>query len=367
MGIEIDFLAVGDASKSGDAIAVRFGNLHGKREEQTVITIDGGTKESGDNLVEHIKTHFGTTSVDFAFLTHPDADHASGMCEVLEKLKVGAVVMHRPWEHSEAIHDLFDDGRTSPDSISERSRENLAAAHEVEKLALAKNIDIIEPFAGLATPDGIIRVLGPTQDFYRESLTRFDYMPELAEVTAKSFSMSLFNAAAQVINWVAEKWDSELLVEPGDDATSPENNSSMILLITVNDKHHLFTGDAGVPALSGALDYAANILVDWSKLKFIQTPHHGSKRNIGPSVLNRLFGGPKPLGNIPNKTTFVSAAKEGDPKHPNKRVTNAFLRRGVKSFVTAGQGKRHHDDAPAREGWSSATPIPFYEQVEDDE
>jgi hypothetical protein len=29
MGIEIDFLAVGDGSKSGDAIAVRFGNLYG--------------------------------------------------------------------------------------------------------------------------------------------------------------------------------------------------------------------------------------------------------------------------------------------------------------------------------------------------
>lgn len=66
MGIEIDFLAVGEASKSGDAIAIRFGNLHGRREEQTVITIDGGTKESGDNLVEHIKTHFGTTHVDLS-------------------------------------------------------------------------------------------------------------------------------------------------------------------------------------------------------------------------------------------------------------------------------------------------------------
>jgi beta-lactamase superfamily II metal-dependent hydrolase len=366
MGIEVDFLAVGDSSKSGDAIAIRFGNLHGKREEQTIITIDGGTKESGEQLVEHIKTHFGTTRVDSAFLTHPDADHASGMVEVLENLVVGQVVMHRPWEHSHAIHDLFDDGRTSPDSISERSRENLAAAHEVEKLALAKNIGIVEPFAGIKTPDGSIRVLGPTEDFYRESLARFDYMPELSEIVANSFSM--FNAAAaRVMNWVAERWDAELLVEPADDATSPENNSSMILLITVNDKLHLFTGDAGVSALSAALDHAATIPIDWSKLTFIQMPHHGSKRNIGPTVLNRLLGGPKPLGNIPDKTTFVSAAKEGSPKHPNKRVTNAFLRRGVKPFVTAGQGKRHHDNAPARAGWSAATPISFYHQVEGDD
>jgi glyoxylase-like metal-dependent hydrolase (beta-lactamase superfamily II) len=79
MGIEIDFLAVGDKAKSGDAIALRFGNLLGNREEQTVITVDGGTLKSGERLVEHVKTYYKTNRVDFGFLTHPDGDHASGM------------------------------------------------------------------------------------------------------------------------------------------------------------------------------------------------------------------------------------------------------------------------------------------------
>lgn len=368
MGIEIDFLAVGDASKSGDAIAIRFGNLHvNKREEQTVITIDGGTKESGAELVDHIKKYFGTTTVDFAFLTHPDGDHASGMSEILENLTVGTVLMHRPWNHSNAIHDLFDDDRTTPNSISDRSKENLSAAHEIEKLATAKGIKIIEPFAGVGTKNGSIKVLGPSLEYYREVLSQFDYMPELIEAkSAENFS--IFNAAARAIKWIAERWDKDLLVEPEEDATSAENNSSMILLITTaNGKQHLLTGDAGVPALSKALDYATANSISLSNLKFIQTPHHGSKRNIGPSVLNRLFGGIKPLGTTPDKTTFISAAKEGEPKHPNKRVTNAFLRRGVKPFVTAGKGVRHHDDAPARAGWSAATPVPFHDQVEDDD
>lgn len=365
MGIEIDFLAVGDASKSGDAIAIRFGNLHGARKEQMVITIDGGTKDSGQKLVDHIKTHFGTTSVNIAFLSHPDGDHASGVSEILENLTVNQVVMHRPWTHSKAIHGLFDDDRTTPNSISERSRENLAAAHAIEQLALTKGIEIVEPFTGIKTDNGSIRILGPTQDYYRELLTRFDYMPELIE--AKEASFSIFNAAAKAIKWVAERWDQDLLVEPEEDATSPENNSSMILLITTDDgKQYLFTGDAGVPALSRALDYADQQRIDLSKLTFIQTPHHGSKRNIGPSVLNRLFGGIKPLGTA-DKTTFISAAKEGAPKHPNKRVTNAFLRRGVKTFVTAGNSICHSDNAPSRAGWTAAPTIPFHNQVEDDE
>jgi beta-lactamase superfamily II metal-dependent hydrolase len=368
MGIEIDFLAVGDASKSGDAIAVRFGNLYSnRREEQTIITIDGGTKESGADLVEHIKKHYGTTIVDYAFLTHPDGDHASGMSEILENLTVRTVLMHRPWNHSNAIHNLFDDDRITPNSIRERSKENLAAAHEIEKLAIAKGIKILEPFAGVGTKDGSIKVLGPSLEYYREVLSKFDYMPELIEAkSAENFS--IFNAAARAIKWIAERWDQDLLVEPEEDATSPENNSSMILLITTgNGTQHLLTGDAGVPALSKALDYAADNSISLSNLTFIQTPHHGSKRNIGPSVLDRLFGGIKPLGTTPDKTTFISAAKEGEPKHPNKRVTNAFLRRGVKPFVTAGKAVRHHDDAPPRVGWSTANPIPFHNQVEDDE
>ncbi len=76
MGYEIDFLAVGDGEKSGDAIAIRYGNLFGGREEQTVVVIDGGDRHSGDILVQHIATHFQTDRVDIAILTHPDSDHA---------------------------------------------------------------------------------------------------------------------------------------------------------------------------------------------------------------------------------------------------------------------------------------------------
>ncbi|MFI1955905.1 hypothetical protein ACH437_29400 [Streptomyces xinghaiensis] len=37
MGYEIDFLPVGEESKGGDAIALRYGNLYGSRRELTVI------------------------------------------------------------------------------------------------------------------------------------------------------------------------------------------------------------------------------------------------------------------------------------------------------------------------------------------
>ena len=40
-GFEIDFLPVGDKSKSGDAICMRWGNLHDPLK-QNVMVVDGG-------------------------------------------------------------------------------------------------------------------------------------------------------------------------------------------------------------------------------------------------------------------------------------------------------------------------------------
>lgn len=62
MGYEIDFLPVGDNSKSGDAIALRYGNLYGSRAEQRVVVVDGGFTDDGEALVNHIRTSWGVNT-----------------------------------------------------------------------------------------------------------------------------------------------------------------------------------------------------------------------------------------------------------------------------------------------------------------
>jgi beta-lactamase superfamily II metal-dependent hydrolase len=360
MGIEIDFLAVGEKGRSGDAICLRFGDLFGSRTEQKVITIDGGNNNSGDALVKHIRDHYKTEVVDLALLTHPDSDHACGMRAVLENLIVRFLGMHRPWLHSATVKSLTDDSRATITSIKRKTKDNLCAAYEVEQLAISKRVEIFEPFAG-EQGNPTIRVLGPSREFYRKMLAKYDFMPGAAPITG-----GLLGAIGEAVKWVAEQWDSELLLEPAIDATSPENNSSLILLLTIEGRHYVFTGDAGVPALSLALDQAALLNIDWSNLAFFQTPHHGSKRNVGPSILNRLFGMPSGIEVPATKNSYISAAKEGEPKHPSKRVTNAFRRRGVNVYATCGSGICLPIGAPTRTGWSSITPLPFYYDVEDD-
>ena len=99
-----------------------------------------------------------------------------------------------------------------------------------------------------------------------------------------------------------------------------------------------------------------------SACETIQAQHHGSRRNIGLTLLDRLRG-PKPPQEQPYKKGLVSAAKD-DAKHPSKRVANAFRRRGARMYgMTNGQTYRQYVNAPERTGWIPAKPLPFYEDV----
>ena len=151
-----------------------------------------------------------------------------------------------------------------------------------------------------------------------------------------------------------------------DSVTSAKNSSSAIVQLIVDNKRLLFTGDAGIKALEQATDQI-DLCSSGAALRLIQIPHHGSKRNIGKSVLNRLIGEPVNQGETRPISAIASTAKSGEPKHPRKAVMNAFTHRGVKAVATRGNGVRHHCDAPARDGWSSLTPEPYHFEYEDEE
>jgi beta-lactamase superfamily II metal-dependent hydrolase len=138
-----------------------------------------------------------------------------------------------------------------------------------------------------------------------------------------------------------EKWDIETLSDSC--TTSAENNSSTVLLVNADDQFWLLTGDAGAPALSQAVDFLYAAQVDYSKIKFFQVPHHGSHHSVGPTLLNRMLGPKLPAGSPLLRTAFCSSAKSA-PKHPSKKVTNAFKRRGLEVHATEGEAKCHGRD-----------------------
>lgn len=159
MAYEIDYFQVGDGERGGDAIALRFGNLTGPRNEQSIVVIDGGFKESGERLVKHIKDFYGTDHADLVVSTHPDADHSSGLCVVLENMSVGQLAMHRPWEHAARIKGFFKSGRITASGLGETLEKSLQNASDLEALATGKSIPIVEPFQGATGFDGAVRIL----------------------------------------------------------------------------------------------------------------------------------------------------------------------------------------------------------------
>src|SRR5665213_783451 len=261
------------------------------------------------HLVNHIKKYYGTDTVNIALLTHPDTDHASGMRQILEKLKVKQLVMHLPWNHSADVKALLDDSRVTTNAIREKAKRNLSAAREIEQLAIAKGIPISEPFAGVKTTDGVLTILGPTKEFYQEMLSGFKFMPEAELKSPVSLLAEALRAfGTTVAKWIAETWSTETLQEPAADATSSENNSSVIFKLEVGGKNLLFTGDAGVPAIKSAISFADANGIALTGINFFDVPHHGSRRNFGPSIANRLFGNIR-QNDAKDWTAFISAAK----------------------------------------------------------
>lgn len=360
MGYEIDFISVGEGEKSGDAIALRFGDLKsGKRDAFKVVVVDGGFKESGgEQLVTHIKKYYGTSVVDLAISTHPDADHISGLEVVINDMDVKELWMHQPWKHTGDISKMFKDGRVTDKSVKEALKKSLDQAQDLEKLAQSKKIPITEPFTGVALA-GKLYVAGPTKNYYEGLLPGFRGTPEPKENVTANFLAKM----AEAVKKVAETFHFETLDDSGE--TSAENNSSVILLLNSDEKYSLLTSDAGIPALNEVIKAFNNTQwFDYSKLNFMQVPHHGSHRNIGPTILNKLIG-PKLKEEKESKITFVSVAEDSDSKHPSKKVMNAFRRRGAPVHATKGKEKRHAHDAPDRERWVSSVPLPFYSEVED--
>lgn len=344
---QIDFLPVesenGLGTKSGDAIAAQFTLADGRT---AVIVIDGGYGTTGESIVEHIDTYYGTRYVDIVISTHPDADHINGLKHVIETLEVGELLVHRPRKHALNIDDF----------------SNLEAVDNLISAAETRGVTVSEPFAGIQRWDGQLRILGPTQDYYRELLQQ--HLQEVKSGVAarrRSLAASLMTKGRDLLAWALPALPIETLGDDGE--TGPRNNTSAIVLLAVDDHRILFTGDAGIPALSAAADQYEIAIgpLDAHPLAVLQAPHHGSRHNLAPSLLNRLVGAPGTRASVFQAP--ISSAK-ASPKHPSPKVVNALTRRG--GYVVATEGKTVCvQNQASRPGWTTVPAIPPLHEADD--
>ncbi|MFF0793287.1 ComEC/Rec2 family competence protein [Streptomyces spiralis] len=336
---EIDFLPVesesGQGSKSGDAIALRF--TVEAEQRNAVMVIDGGFSHIGENLADHIAEYYGTDVVDLVVSTHPDADHLNGLSTLIEKVQAKELLIHRPRMHTHDVSDF----------------SNLEALDDLITIARSRGVSITEPFTGLSRFGRQVSVLGPTASYYESLLEQ-----HLAEERS-GFSRASKSSFSSVDRGLLPKALSYLPIETLDDGgeTGPRNNSSVITLLRVGSHRLMFTGDAGIPALGEACDEYERTVgsFGFAPLSFFQAPHHGSRRNLGPTILNRILGEPG-APHYSGATAFISSAKISE-KHPSPKVVNALTRRGCQVFATEGRTITHWNGAPTRANWTTLTPF----------
>lgn len=343
MDISIDLLKVDNA----DAIIIWMKD----NNNNFVIVIDGGNKDDGEKIINHLNAYIlkpaGKTSPDMIISTHPDKDHLGGLIEVVKHYGNGIslVLVHDPSKHmGQKYFDLKK-------SVQSRVRENgfdfilrsLQNLDDFISLVDHHKIKRYEPFVDAInfSPYPIL-ILGPTQKYYEDLLSGFADLDKFLTSEAKEEYESSLEGDETSLALIYEEMrakDSPCPVVDEVNTTSAENNSSVILEITVSENKYIFSGDAGVEALNHAHN-----LRDLRSVYWLKVPHHGSRRNLS----SELIGIMKP------QISYVSA--KGDKKHPRLALVNCLKKAGSNVYSTHKNGSlwHHRGEFPTRSDYTTA-------------
>jgi beta-lactamase superfamily II metal-dependent hydrolase len=358
---ELEFLRVGDGASSGDAILTHYWD----GAAWHIGIIDGGYEDTGREICDHIRQWYSQNpTIDFVVSTHPDNDHMSGLRVVMEKMSVRELWMHVPWAHAARIQELFRSRRWTTQGLQNELRRQYHYVGELVDLAQKQRTTIKYPWRGEQI--GPFTVMSPTLEMYEGLLPQFRDTPRPDQDMLRYLGHWLEGIGRRVTKYVLkdirEAWDTETLREGG--ITSAENESSVVLVGDLGSGGIFLTGDAGLKALGAAVDYARALGIDLSTyLWLFQVPHHGSRNNISPSMLNRIIGPPVASGATMQPHCIISAGAE-DEEHPRQVVVNALWRRGMRPCVTRNGTVRLQSGLKARQDWIAVTPIPFSTTVE---
>lgn len=328
-GVEIDMLNLGNA----DSILI----TKWTGGQSIRVLIDGGNKGDSERVINFLNG-LGITYLDHIVCSHPHDDHAGGLEGIIKTVPFGRFWMHVPSRHIDMaqlrLALMLESGQAK--NIVRILNESLQTTANLEALINRMGKTVEEPFADQVI--GPLVVYGPTQAFYEQRLAEFKDLGKL-----RAFEMLMEQRMQQVSNE-----DRELVAEStalGVGGTEPENNSSTILGLKFGDDTVLLTSDAGVEALE-----AVKSAYPLANLRWMQIPHHGSRRNISEEL----------IAHFNPKTAFVSAI--GSKKHPRKAVVNAFKRQGAKVFSThypapGGHKRFRLGTVPERANYSAASAL----------
>ena len=302
-GLEIDMVSLGDA----DSLLV----TKWSDDKPSRILIDAGDHSDTPKVVAHLE-ELNVKQLDHVICSHSDKDHAGGMVEFIVNtdIRIDSFWMHLPWEHI----DIREVRASLEKSVMKTVIASLDTAKALYDAAIDRGLDPKEPFMGATI--GFLEVLGPEKVFYSERLNDYRDAEKLTTMFRNKYAEA-FNPADIIVNERNMKV-ATAAVKLGQPPTDSENETSTVLRTRFDGKSVLFTGDAGVRALSNVRE----AFPDVAGCKWMQIPHHGSSRNVTDELI--AFFAPE--------LAFVSAV--GNEKHPRQEVVDAFKSMETKVYST---------------------------------
>lgn len=312
LAYEVRFFNVGNGSKGGDAILVRFQD---DSKQWHVVIVDGGYQENGDRIIRYLVDECQINYIDLIFNTHPDIDHISGLIEIFnsDEVKVGKLIMNRPWRDANLKISYFKDGRFTENSLDGRLKDSFKKAYELEQAAIKKIgvSNIVSPVIGNSYLN-CITILGPSTEHYRKYLLASDKTP----ATNEGLVGKMRTFAKKMLHFI--KFNvGDFVYWNDDEETSPINETSVVLWLNMTNWNFLLTGDVGKVGLNAALDYFEQTTGQESNsFDVVQLPHHGSRKNASPELFKRLG----------NAQYIISCPPDGySTGHTSKRMVNRLL------------------------------------------
>jgi len=209
---------------------------------------------------------------------------------------------------------------------------------ELEDVAKSKGTHIHEVFQG--DQIGRFKVLAPSRQRYIDLIPDFEKTPTSYKAEAGTPQVGLIKSLVESAKkWLDERWDVETLSDNPQPPTSASNESCVVQYGTLEQgKTVLLTADVGPVGLTEAASYAAQLQLD--RPEFVQMPHHGSRHNVTPKVLDAWLGTRVPQGtHIGLSFCSIGANK---PDYPRGQVKNAFIRRGYRVFANRSKMISHY-------------------------
>lgn len=350
--LELDFLPVG--TSNGDAICVRYGDAN---QGYYLNLIDGGYTDTSKTIINHIRQNYGSWyHINHMVLSHADNDHAMGLVGVMEQVDVKHLWMNRPWLYAAETLERFH-GNYTLNGLIRRMRDLHPYLVRLEELALEKGTIIHEVFQG--SQIGAFHVLAPSRKRYIDLIPDLDKTPTpFRDSTESLLAKALMEAAAK---WVEERWNIETLSNNPTPPTSASNETSVVQHALIDRSSVLLTADVGPIGLMEAANYAQAI-GRLTPPTHVQVPHHGSRHNVTPDVLDRWLGPISVQGTF-RGNAYCSVGSD-KPSYPRGQVKNAFMRRGYKVHATRTSSVYGYSGTSLRSGWTNSTPETFDDQVE---